>query len=98
VLRARRTASPLPAGEAALLQQINQGLPEQVQRRYAALIDRRGQETLSTEEYEELLRLTAQVEEAESQRMQALAQLAQLRRQPLAAFFSEFHIARPAHG
>src|SRR5579884_3608386 len=61
-LRARREAPGLPETEAQLLLRINQGLPEDVRRRFEELITRRDARTLTLDEYDELLRLTDEVE------------------------------------
>jgi hypothetical protein len=78
-LRARRQAPTLPAAEADLLEKINQGLLEAVQRRYDALVLKRRAERLSPEELAELLRLTDQVEEHQAERANQIVQLAHLR-------------------
>jgi hypothetical protein len=82
-LRARRRAPTLPAAEAELLTQINQGLPAEVQARYDELLVKRRAEQLSSPEHAELLRLTEQVEGRAAERVQQLAQLARLRGVPL---------------
>jgi hypothetical protein len=82
-LHARRQAPALPQEEAELLVKINQGPPKDRQRRYDELISRRRAETLTPEEYDELLQMTEQMEQWEVQRMEALTTLAHLRRIPL---------------
>ena len=82
-LRARRQAPSLPQDEAKLLLKINQGLSPEVQKRYDELIAKRRAESLTTEEYDELLRLTDQIENLEARRMEYLAELACLRQTSL---------------
>lgn len=78
-LRARRIAPSVPKEEAELLQQINQGLPPDVQQRYDELTAKRRAETLTPEEHQELLALVDRIEQADAERVQALTELAQLR-------------------
>jgi hypothetical protein len=70
----------LSQAEAQFLVKINQGLPAEVQRRHDELIDKRRDESLSSEEHSELLRLTDQIENLEAQRMQHLSELARYRK------------------
>lgn len=72
-------APALSPSEAELLLQINQGLPEAVQQRYDELIAGRQAETLTPDEYGELLRLSDQAEQVDAARVTALATLARLR-------------------
>lgn len=78
-VRAKRQAPILSKTESTLLSQINQGLPADVQARYDYLIARREEETLSPDEYAELLRLTQQMEALQARRVGYLAELAQIR-------------------
>jgi hypothetical protein len=96
-LRAHRKASSLPHNEAELLIKINQGLPPDIHARYAELITKRQEERLTPEEYQELLQLTAQVEQFEAQRVAYLAELAQLRQTSLTALMEDLHIPSPAY-
>jgi hypothetical protein len=78
-LWARRKAPTLPPEEAALLVHINRGLPPELRDRLARLDERREAEILTPEEQAELLRLVAQLEELEAQRIESLSSLARLR-------------------
>ncbi len=78
-MRARRIAPSLSKDEAALLQQINKRLPPDIQQRYDALIEKRELETLTPEEYQELISLNDQIEMANAERIKAIGELAQLR-------------------
>ncbi len=82
-LRTRRGAARLGAVESELIVHINQGLPEAMRERYKELIDRRRDESLTPEEHEQLLRLTAEEERIEGDRLSALAELARIRGIPL---------------
>ncbi|MDM8514928.1 hypothetical protein QUF76_01920 [Desulfobacterales bacterium HSG16] len=48
--------------ESELLLKINQGVPQRLQARYDELIAKRRELSLSTEEYDELLKLTDRIE------------------------------------
>ncbi|WP_373537075.1 STAS/SEC14 domain-containing protein [Microcoleus sp.] len=82
-LHAKNIAPSLPTQESELLLKINQGLPEELQHLYQALIDKRDRETLTESEYQQLLELTEEVEKYQSQRLEYLTQLAQIRQMSL---------------
>lgn len=90
--RADRTALALDESEAELLFQINKPLPHSLQKPYAALCSKRVSESLISEEHVVLLRLTAEVEAFEAQRITHLAQLAQLRGTTLSALIDELSL------
>ncbi|HKI20354.1 MAG TPA: hypothetical protein VKA15_20870 [Isosphaeraceae bacterium] len=91
-LRAQRVPGRLTAPETELLKRINEGLPDLLQHRYHELISRRQGETLTTDEHDELLRLTDQVERLEGDRLAALADLANERGVSLSALMAELGI------
>lgn len=95
LLQARRRAPSLPHDESALMVKINQGLPEEAHARYYTLIDKRDEETLTPEEYEELLRLTDEAEEWNVKWLEALTELAQLRQMPLSDLMDSLGIRPP---
>ena len=70
--------------EAELLAKINQGLPKDLTSRYHELIQKRRSGIIDAEEYAELLRLTDEVEILNAQRIEEIAELAQLRGTSLA--------------
>lgn len=78
-LNAKRTAPSLPHEEAELLLRINGRLPEDLERRYNALLVKRDAETLSEAEYAKLLQYTQQVEAFDVARLEALSSLASRR-------------------
>ena len=96
-LRARRKAPSLPRAESELLLKINQGASPDVQKRYGKLIAKRRAETLTPDEYDELLRLTEQTEALEARRVEYLAELARLRNTTLAALMKDLGIRKPAY-
>jgi hypothetical protein len=83
VLRASRKAPVLPAVEAQLIQQINQGIPTDLQNQYRSLQEKRDTVALTEAEHQTLTQLSEQVEQIGAQRLEALANLAQLRQTPL---------------
>jgi hypothetical protein len=97
-LRSRRGPARLGAAESELLSRINQGLPEGLRGRYAELIGRRRDESLTPEEHQELLRLTAEAERIEGDRLTALAELARVRGIPLRALMDDLGIPTPSDG
>ena len=94
-LRVRRQAPSLLQDEARLLLKINQGLSPEVQKRYDELIAKRWSESLTTDEYDELLRLTDQIENLEARRMEYLAELARLRQTSLTKLMENLGIHPP---
>jgi hypothetical protein len=78
-LRTQRKAHVLPAEEAQLLDKINQGVPSKLRAQYQVLRAKREAETLSDIEYNTLIQLSNQIEQLGAQRLEALANLAQLR-------------------
>ena len=96
-LLAKRRAPHLSRDEAALLQKINQGLPPDVQQQYDTLIEKRQEETLTSDEHLELITLNDQIEEADAERVQALAALAHLRNVSITALMEELGIHSPSN-
>ncbi|MBC6431763.1 STAS/SEC14 domain-containing protein [Nostoc sp. HG1] len=92
ILQAQRKASSLPQKEAELLLKINQGIPHDTQRHYNELITKREAENLTTNEHRELLYLTEQIEQLQTQRIEYLADLARLRGISLTALMENLGI------
>jgi hypothetical protein len=97
-LRARRAAPSLPPDEAALLLQINLGLPSDLRDRVARLTEKCEEETLTEPERAELLELVARVESLEVDRIERLSRLANLRGISLTALMDELGIRPPDDG
>jgi hypothetical protein len=97
-LRARRGTDWLPSSESQLLARINDGLPNGLRARYTELIDHRRQEILTSEEHEELLQLTDEVELREADRVTALTELARSRGISLSALMQRLGIPAPSDG
>jgi hypothetical protein len=92
---AQRKAPRLSKQETSLLQKINRGLPDIVQRRYTDLQAKLQAETISTDEQQELLRLIDEAELADAARLQALLELAQLRQVSLDEVMNQLGIRPP---
>ena len=78
-LRAARRAPRLPRNEADLLQKINSGVSPSVRRRHAELNTKVLEESITSEELQEFLGITDQIEAADAERLLNLVALAQLR-------------------
>jgi hypothetical protein len=78
-LQAQRNAPSLQQQESELLLKINQSIPLDIQKYYNDLIDKRDAETLTDDEYRELLHLTEMIEKQQAQRIEYLIELAKLR-------------------
>lgn len=75
---------------------INKGLPPSLQQRYKELDARRKAETLTSSEYQELLRLIDEIENANVERIRCLAELAHIRETTLTDLMNELEIHPPA--
>jgi hypothetical protein len=84
--------------ESELLARINEGLPDVLRGRYGELIARRDQALLDSDEHAELLRLSAEVEQHEGDRVAALAELARMRGVSLSAVMNLPGISAPSDG
>ena len=91
-LQAQRRAPSLPHEESELLQKINQGLPNELHKRYKELLAKRDARTLTDAEYSELLAVTDQVEQFDAQRALYIAELAKLRGTTLPALMRDLGI------
>jgi hypothetical protein len=95
LLRAQRKSNILSASETELLLQINQGVPTDLHQQYQALKQKRDEEILTGEEYEELLELSDRIEIIAAERAGSLVKLAQLRQVPLTQLMNELGIKAP---
>ncbi len=94
-LQAAQKAPSLSKSESELLMKINQQIPAAMSQRYAELISKRRAETLTSDEYAELLAVGERIEQLETQRMEALAELARLRKTTLTALMKNLGIRTP---
>ena len=93
-----RPPARLGREESELLSQIGAGLPELTWGRYDHLIAKRRDESLTSEEHEELIRLTNLIEEDHARRIAALGKLARLRNVPLQALALQLGITPRRRG
>lgn len=91
----QRTA--LSSSEAALLKQINLGVPSDVWQRYHELRANLEDERLTSAEQQELSEITDQLEEANAQRIEALIKLAALRNTTLDTLMDTMGLRVPAY-
>ena len=96
-LRAQRSASSLPRREAELLRLINRSLPAPLQQRMSELATKRDAETLTTEEQDEIKRLTLEAEAIEAERVRHLSELASLRGITLSALMEMLGLGAPRY-
>jgi len=97
-LKAREETPSLTHRESELLGHINRSVPEDLQRRYDALVRRRLHHKLTRAEHTELLELTKQLEEFDVQRLKWLSELAQLRGVLLPDLMCDLGIKTPEPG
>lgn len=97
-LRAKRAASHLNTDESTPLVRIDRSLSPISQEYYAALVAKRDAETLTFAEQHELIKLTDQIEQQDADRLEALAQLAQLRETTINDVMQTLGIKPPAYG
>lgn len=94
-LRAKRKVNSLGEQESRLLQLINRPVPAAVQSRYDVLAQKQQENTLSEDEYAELLQVIEQIEQFDAERVQHLATLAQLRQVSLDKLMQDLGIRQP---
>ena len=92
VLFYQRHLAKIKKKETELLLKINQGLSQDNQGRYQLLINKRNEENLTEQEYQELLELSDQIEIHQTQRLEYLAQLARLRQISLTDLMTQLSI------
>ncbi len=69
-----------------------QGIPPQLQERYDILITKRRTNTLTNEEYQELLELGDRIEAIDVKRIEYLSELAKLRQTSLTSLIQELQL------
>lgn len=94
-LKAKEETPSLTHRETELLSNINRSVPEDLQRRYEALVRRRLHHKLTGAEHTELLKLTKQLEEFDVRRLKWLSELAQLRGVSLPDLMCDLGIKTP---
>jgi hypothetical protein len=85
--------------ESDLVELVQRVIPYTVQLRCGELIEQRQNETLTPDEYRELLQLTHDVEQFDAQRVEHLVALARIRGVALGQVVDDLRISVPlAHG
>ncbi|MFN0120732.1 MAG: hypothetical protein ACKV2V_09545 [Blastocatellia bacterium] len=93
-----KPAAPrLSEKETELFLRINRNLPAEQQLRYDELREKREQETLTPTEHDELRQFVAEVETLWADRLQALTELARLRRIPARELMKQLGIESRPH-
>jgi hypothetical protein len=91
-VQTRRKVPSLSKEQSILLQQINQSIPPKLQERYDLLITKRRADTLTDDEYQELLELSDRIEAIDVKRLGYLSELAKLRQTSLTALIQELQL------
>lgn len=94
---AQKKSAHLPKREAELIRKINEGLPDEIQRRYRILLSKAQEETLTEEEHEEMLELVPVVESKDAERLEYLVELAQIRGSSVDEVMKQLGITPPSH-
>ena len=94
-LRGHTKVPRLSLPEAELLRRINQSIPAQLQQRHDALRRKRRRHKLTRAEQQELLSLSQQMEQLDVERLQLLAELAQIRQLTLPALMQQLGLNPP---
>jgi hypothetical protein len=80
--------------ETELLQRVKQRLPERIYQRSRELSAKLEDETLTAEEHQDLLALVELIEQADTEQMKSLVELAMIRKVPLdTLIISEKHLS-----
>lgn len=95
LLLSHRKAESSADLEADLLQKINQGLPADVQQRYDTLRAKLQNEMITEAEHQELLTLVDVVEQTDTERLNHLIALSQLRQVSLDDLLKQLEIRQP---
>lgn len=94
-VRARRRGQIATPEESTLLREINRAIPAELSDRYEILADKRDDETLTADEYQELLDIADQIEAFGVKRLEALVKLSELRQVPLLQLMADLEIQPP---
>jgi hypothetical protein len=98
-LRPQPKTTILSAEETKLIERINRGLSLEWRKRYSQLIRKRKKVRLTSQQHQELLELTHQMECRDADRAAALLELAHLRAVPIRVLMKQMGIeAPPVHG
>jgi hypothetical protein len=96
LMRARRKAPLLSPQESRLLQQINQGLPDDLDRRSQTLREKSQNGTISPVESAEFGQVNGLIENLAAKRIEALIKLSELRQIPFTQLLDDLGIHGPS--
>jgi hypothetical protein len=96
LMRARRQAPLLSPQESSLLQQINQGLPDDLDRRSQALREKSQNGAITPTEAAEFGQVNGLIEKLAAQRIEALIKLSELRQVPFTQLLDDLGIHGPS--
>ena len=88
-------AKVLSAEETALLQEINQGLPSEIWRRYDELKARRDEAELTPAEHREIIAISDRIEDMNVHRMESVLELARLRKVTVESLVKDLGLESP---
>lgn len=91
-IRAKKIAPSLSKRETELFEHINATLPDELQERYYELDEKRELDTLTDEEYQELMGLIGQNEVLELKRLESLVELSKIRGVPFRTLIKQLGI------
>lgn len=91
-IRRQKLPSVLSEKESELIKKINRQLPEEIRSRYNILLNRKESQSLSDQEYAELLELTRYAEQFDVDRLKHLSDLARLRNISLAQLIDDLEL------
>ncbi|PZV11277.1 MAG: STAS/SEC14 domain-containing protein [Pseudanabaena sp.] len=91
-VQTKRKTLSLPNDQSILLQQITECIPSNLQKRYDLLISKRQDNSLTDEEYQELINLGEHIEAIDVKRLENLTELAKLRQTSLNSVIEEFQL------
>ncbi len=83
--------------ETHLLQQINQGLPQELWQRYHELLNKRREARLTPDEQAAVIVLSDRIEEVNAHRIEHLVELARLRQTSLGTLMQHLGIKAPPY-
>lgn len=96
-VEARRRAPSLSKDETQLLQQINQGVPAEVRKRYRLLDEKLHDGTITSQEHQELQDIINRIELSDAERIIHLIKLAQLRNTTVDLLMNQLGIRKPTY-
>lgn len=94
-LIARRKTPAASERETVLLMAINQAIPTKLQERYTLMVQKLEDETMTPAENKEFLKLVEKMEAKQSERLQYLLELSQIRGVSLTTLMTQLHLNLP---